>query len=646
MIEDSKKIQDREHRMTISPPTGGTWDVVIAGGGHAGIEAALAAARMGCSTLLVTLDPAAIGRMSCNPAIGGLAKGHLAREIDALGGEMGLAADLTGLQYKTLNTRKGRAVWSPRAQIDKRAYACRMLDVVTRQQNLTIFKGELTGVVVQQDRLMGVVLDHATEVPAQTAILTCGTFLNGLIHIGTRTFPAGRMGERPSLGITEALVALGFRTGRLKTGTPPRLHRDSIDWDKTEATYGDRHPTPFSFRTPLPFQPLNVPCHLTRTGPAVHDLIRANLDRAPLYTGQIEGVGPRYCPSIEDKVVRFAQRDHHQIFLEPEWADSHQIYVNGFSTSLPEKIQRAALRQIAGLERAEFIRPGYAIEYDFFPPSQLKSTLETKDVAGLFFAGQLNGTSGYEEAAAQGLVAGINAGAQTQGLDPLVLGRDGSYIGVLIDDLITKDTDEPYRMFTSRAEYRLLLRPDNADLRLAPIGLKYGLLDEAESQRLQARKQSIARIKELCQQTTVAEPIGATTGPTGGDGRNPRIKLDQILKRPEISLDDLLPGLSAELRAMIPSDRFTAETDIKYAGYLDRQQALADSMRRMENTLVDPRFDVTTITAMRTEAREKLRLVRPETLGQASRISGVNPPDIALLSLHLRRWHVSRETSP
>jgi len=624
-----------------------TWDVVVTGGGHAGIEAALAAARMGSNTLLVTLDPNAIGRMSCNPAIGGLAKGHLTREIDALGGEMGLATDKNVLQFKTLNTRKGRAVWSPRAQVDKRTYPKYLQATLNNQPKLTVLTGEVTGIKTNHQRLTHIIINRTAEIKVRAAILTCGTFMNGLIHIGERKFQAGRIGERPALGLTESLAALGFRTGRLKTGTPPRLHRDSINWDRVQATFGDEHPQPFSFRTPEPLLHPNIPCHITHTDKQVRDLILDNLHRAPLYTGAIKGIGPRYCPSIEDKVVRFAHRERHQLFLEPEWLDSHQIYVNGFSTSLPEDIQKAALHTVPGLERAALIRPGYAIEYDFLPPSQLKATLETKDIAGLFCAGQINGTSGYEEAGGQGLLAGINAVAYLSDLDSLVLHRDEAYIGVMIDDLITKDTDEPYRMFTSRAEYRLLLRADNADMRLSSYGLEYGLLNDADAKRLEQRQKTIQLTKDLCDAISV-EVSGNSPATASVPANLPTVRMTftQYLKRPHTSIHDTVPGVNGVFSAFAPQDLFTAETDLKYAGYIHRQENLAAAMRRMDDTPIAPEFDVMTIAAMRTEARQKLNSMRPQTLGQASRLSGVNPPDIALLSLHLKRWHVSRETMP
>lgn len=497
----------------------------------------------------------------------------------------------------------------------------------------------------QGGHLQEIVLNGDTTLEAKTAILTCGTFLNGLIHIGDRKYRAGRLGERRSEGITEALQALGIQSGRLKTGTCPRIDRQSINWAKTVPSYGDEEPQPFSFRTAQPFSPPNIPCHIVYTNSRVHSIIAASLDRSPLYAGEIEGVGPRYCPSIEDKIVRFGNRDGHQLFLEPEWRDSNQIYVNGFSTSLPEDVQASALRQVPGLEKVVFVRPGYAIEYDFFPPRQLRASLESKDIAGLYLAGQINGTSGYEEAAAQGLLAGINAAGSIQGREALLLRRDEAYTGVLVDDLITKDTEEPYRMFTSRAEYRLLLRPDNADLRLAHYGVRYGLLSEREHDRLQSRRENINIIKEFFRREKIRPPKVNDKEPgQGQENGGQEQALENLLRRPDLTLEDFPAVVQDGLSNMSPQDLFTAETDIKYAGYIRRQQEQAESMARLESTVIDPDFDYHSITAMRRESREKLHLVRPQTLGQASRISGVNPPDIALLSIHLRR-HVSRETS-
>ena len=609
------------------------WDVVVVGGGHAGVEASLISKHLGCRVLMVTMDVAALGRMSCNPAIGGLAKGQIVREIDVLGGKMATFADQTGIQFKTLNKTKGRAVWSPRAQIDKRVYERTVVREV-KKKNIALLEGEVVSVSVSGEKISGVELRSGEKIKTRSLIVTSGTFLSGIIHVGDRKTLAGRMGEERSEGLTESLLSLGFRSGRLKTGTPPRLNKHSIDWSKTKIEQGDKNPVPFSYFTGE-FKPKNELCHLVNTNESTHEIISKNQNKSPMFSGDIGGVGPRYCPSIEDKVHRFSHRSSHGLFLEPEWENSDQIYLNGFSTSLPEDIQIKALREIEGLEKVEFFRPGYAIEYDFFPPAQLKNTLETKDVSGLFFAGQMNGTSGYEEAAAQGLLSGINAASYVKEKEPLVLERSSSYIGVMVDDLITKDTLEPYRMFTSRAEYRLMLRISNTADRLQKDSEKHNLLPFDKKRVL---------LDVISKKTEINNKLKTSIKP---DQVSLKVRISQakpakdLIKRPGFSIKDLPLNFNRDsdlLPLWLVNDIvFDVESEIKYEGYINRHLSEIEKLKKHEKTKIPKNFKYGSIKGLSKEAVEKFNLIKPETVGQANRISGIKPSDSTILIINILR---------
>ena len=618
------------------------YDVIVVGGGHAGSEAAAAAANMGSSALLITMNLQNIAQMSCNPAMGGIAKGQILREIDALGGYSGIVSDTSAIQFKMLNKSKGPAMWSPRVQSDRMRFAEDWRLMLERTPNLDFYQDMVSGLLIENEEVVGVRTSLGLEVKAKTVVLTNGTFLNGLIHIGDKNFGGGRAGERAATGITEQLVSLGFESGRMKTGTPPRVDGRSLDYSQMVVQPGDDVPEKFSFSDqtkPLAHQ---RDCHMTFTSPLVHDLLREGFDRSPMFNGRIKSTGPRYCPSIEDKINRFATKDRHQIFVEPEGWNTVEVYVNGFSTSLPEDVQFKALRSVVGFENVKFFRPGYAIEYDYFPPTQLKHTLETKLIRGLFFAGQINGTTGYEEAASQGLMAGINAALQVQEREEFTLKRNEAYIGVLIDDLITKGTEEPYRMFTSRAEYRTLLRQDNADFRLTPKGYALGLASEKRLRRMEEKHSKSDAFVDFFKHTSVeAETINPILNENDSALVNQSGKLFKIFARPNISMQDMrkIEAVDAYIKEHDLDKEIIeqAEIQVKYSGYIDKEKNNADKLNRLEDLKIPVGFDYSQLTSMSIEARQKLEKIQPRTISQASRISGVTPSDVSVLLVYMGR---------
>ncbi|MCX6173112.1 MAG: tRNA uridine-5-carboxymethylaminomethyl(34) synthesis enzyme MnmG [Flavobacterium sp.] len=618
------------------------YDTIVVGAGHAGCEAAAASANLGCSTLLVTMSLQNIAQMSCNPAMGGIAKGQIVREIDALGGYSGIISDKTAVQFKMLNKSKGPAMWSPRVQSDRMRFSEEWRLRLEQTPNLDFYQEMVKGLLIKNNKIKGIVTSLGIEIKAKTVVLTNGTFLNGLIHIGDKQFGGGRAGESAAYGITDDLIKAGFEAGRMKTGTPPRVDGRSLDYSKMKEEAGDLVPDKFSYSDetkPLTHQKL---CHMTYTSNEVHNILREGFDRSPMFNGRIKSIGPRYCPSIEDKINRFADKERHQLFVEPEGWNTVEVYVNGFSTSLPEDIQFKALRSVEGFEKVKFFRPGYAIEYDYFPPTQLKHTLETKLVEGLFFAGQINGTTGYEEAASQGIMAGINAALKVKEQVPLILRRDEAYIGVLIDDLITKGTEEPYRMFTSRAEYRTLLRQDNADFRLTPMSFEIGLVSEKRMRRMENKFNESEKMVNFFKETSVtqeeANPILVEKESA------PMVQSDKMFKvfsRPQIELDDILKF--EKVQQYIQENELDkeiieqAEIQVKYSGYIEKERNNAEKLTRLEDIKIPENFDYNKIKSMSTEAKQKLSKIRPVTISQASRISGVSPSDVSVLLIYMGR---------